>query len=146
VSTFRGELQYASGLDERDALEETRSDGVILLSDLRELFITRNRPFLGTHEIIEGLAVCPHEKWTTFSKGERITGRAIALLLDSYRIYPKHSKDCCTNGYYLADFKESWHRFLPSAASSPPPDQASEAPKVSEASNGAAKLQPEAKR
>jgi hypothetical protein len=104
--------QYATGLDDRDREQEAQSPGVRLLAACRDIFGAKYS-FYPTVTLIKELLKRTEEPWHRWNRGQPITDEALANLLRPYGIRPARNKAQTARGYFAADFKESWERYLP---------------------------------
>jgi hypothetical protein len=104
---------------------ESRSRGIELLSDLREVW-PRESPFVPTGALLQVLGALPESEW--FSAGpfrrEGLTAKQMGSLLSPYAVTPEHSRDRTCRGYTLAAIETAWTTYLP-------PREASKASKAS---------------
>lgn len=91
--------------------------GTRLLSDIRDILLARidDVAKIATTELIEELVEIDDAPWGDWG-GKPITSRRIAGILKPYNIHPH--KDRGFRGYYLADFTDTWQRYLPDPATS----------------------------
>jgi hypothetical protein len=118
--------EYAEGLDEQDRDLAMQSQGVQLLVACRDIF---HKPTLGdrgdklapgmvwkyipTRSLIDELVKRDEEPWAQLVRGKAINAEALASLLRQYNIHPSHAEDRRTRGYFVADFRDAWSRYLP---------------------------------
>ena len=97
------------------------SYGVLVLTDIRELFLKGESDRLASQQIAEDLAELEHRPWPEWSKGKPITPRQIARLLTPFGIAPStmRTKTRIAKGYYLADFQDAFSRYLPPLSVTP---------------------------
>lgn len=97
------------------AHSEDDSVRVLLLADLRDLFITRKTDRLSSAEIVEALGDMDTRPWPEWKHGKKITTRQLASLLRPFNIIPGTIRtDTGTmKGYMLDSLKESFSRYLP---------------------------------
>jgi putative DNA primase/helicase len=69
--------------------EDAMSDGVLLLADLRELFVKQPSGFLFTREILAALNADETRPWPEYKHGKPLTGRQLAALLKPYKVTPR---------------------------------------------------------
>jgi hypothetical protein len=96
-----------------DPLVDTHEDDadVRLFGDLREIF--GEEVFLATAIIVEELAAIPEAPWAEWRKGGKpLNAHGLAKLLKPFGITPKPDLKGQVRGYYRADFKDSWARYL----------------------------------
>jgi len=88
-----------------------------LLEDLSELFESGEK--LSSEEIVEALAQKEDRPWPEWNRGQPISHRGLAKLLEPFEVRPKqlwlddrdqHKKK--KRGYEKADFKDAWKRYL----------------------------------
>lgn len=108
---------YAYDLNERDKHKLTT--GELLLHACREIFDSNPAQFLPTEQLLDLLNNREEEPWSTWRKGEPLNSEGLAWQLKSYEIYPQHSKDKKTRGYWKASFLDAWARYLPPTLQTP---------------------------
>jgi hypothetical protein len=69
--------------------EDTMSDGVLLLADLRELFAKEPSGVLFTREILTALNADETRPWPEHKHGKPLTDRQLAALLKPYKVKPR---------------------------------------------------------
>jgi putative DNA primase/helicase len=101
-------------LSSRDG-EDAASAGVLLLTDLRELFDRESSGVLFTKQIIGALQRDETRPWPEWKNGKPITDRQLAALLKRYQIKPKSVRrgDHTEKGYKLEWFEDAFVRYLP---------------------------------
>ncbi|MGA9852128.1 MAG: DUF3631 domain-containing protein [Gammaproteobacteria bacterium] len=97
-----------------DALQQTASLGVLLLTDLRAIFGDADR--LQTENILSALHILPESPWANL-RGSPLDARGLSYRLRPYGIRPMTFRDDhrTPRGYLRADFLDSWARYLPHA-------------------------------
>jgi putative DNA primase/helicase len=116
VATIAGGLsvleEYAKTLDDNDVQEHMQSDGIRLLTAIRE--IMAGREFIPTRELIDKLCDREEEPWREFNYGRPISPERLANLLRSYRIRSQKTNDRKQQkAYHAIHFREAWAKFLP---------------------------------
>jgi hypothetical protein len=89
------------------------SDGQLLLSDIREIFGADE--FIRSSDLAAYLKNLPDSPWFD----QMLTPAKLASRLRGYSIHPRHSADKSCRGYYRADFRDAWSRYLPKGPSEP---------------------------
>jgi hypothetical protein len=106
----------------RAALATTPSDGdqsrsVALLSDIRGIFVERNSDRATSQAIVEALVAMEDRPWAEFRSGKQITANSLARTLHPFKIAPTTLRaergEKPTKGYYLKQFEDAFHRYLP---------------------------------
>ena len=99
-------------LDEPDD-EDTL--GLVLLGDIRELFEQRGEPHLTSADIVEHLVGLENRKWAELNNGKQLSKNRLAALLKQFEVTPRGVRvgDRTPKGYALADFTNSFSRYLP---------------------------------
>ncbi len=94
------------------------SKRVRLLADIRAAFGERKN--LATKALIDELAEGEEAPWATWHKGQRISPRALAGLLEPFGIRSTTVRigEGVAKGYRREDFEDAWTRYLPAH----PPD------------------------
>ena len=98
--------------------------GVLLLQDLRDLFIERDTDRLTTEDILHSLVKLDSRPWPEWSHGKPLTARGLARLLKPFGIEPrsvKWSDGTTRKGYVLGWFDDAFARYLPFASGTPAP-------------------------
>jgi putative DNA primase/helicase len=93
---------------------ETDSVKTLLLSDIRDLFVTKNTDRLTSAAIVEHLATLDHRRWPEWKGGRPMSKVQLARLLGHFKIRSgtirfSHGTD---KGYYLSSFAETFERYL----------------------------------
>jgi putative DNA primase/helicase len=107
-------------LDAVLAFQESRPDetsvGVMLLTDLQELFRESEGKPLPTEEILKSLATMDERPWPEWKKGKPITARQLAKLLKPFGVTSKNVRfgDKIPKGYELSDCQEAFARYIAS--------------------------------
>ena len=109
---------YAFDLDKRDAHKLTLSE--MLLFAIRDIFYGTEAQYIPSKELLDQLIIREEEPWSTWRKGEPMNQDNLSFQLKQYGIFPQHSKDKRSRGYWRADFLESWDRYLPPRGPSSP--------------------------
>jgi len=84
-----------------------------LLADLKDIFGTREA--MATGEILHQLAERDDRPWATWSKGQRMTGHALARLLKPFGVVPSgpvRFGDKVERAYRRSAFVDVWDRYL----------------------------------
>jgi putative DNA primase/helicase len=97
-----------------------RIAGVMVLEDLRALYDDREVDRLPSAEIVEALGKIEDGPWSEWKKGKPITQCQLATLLKPFKIFPTTIRfpglPKPAKGYYLSDFDDAFHRYLPRAS------------------------------
>ncbi len=103
--------------------EPTDDDaGSLLLSDMRTIFNTRGVDQLRTKHLREALIALGEDRpWGEWRRGEPVSPRSIARLLNPYQVRPRdlRTPDGTQKGYRRKDLTDVWERYLPAL---PPPE------------------------
>jgi hypothetical protein len=100
-----------------ETLDAGRSEetlGVVMLSDLRTMFVGNDR--LRSEDIIKALVAMDHRPWPEWGKaGKPITERGLAKLLEPFKIAPKTVRfgTDTAKGYLAETFADAFRRYLP---------------------------------
>jgi len=88
------------------------SVGIRLLGDIREAF--RTETSLQTNELLKRLHDLDEAPWGDWY-GKPLTARALARLLEPYRVIPllKRTSAGRARGYFRSEFEDAWRRYLP---------------------------------
>ncbi|OBJ00363.1 hypothetical protein A5660_25050 [Mycobacterium alsense] len=94
--------------------------GILLLSDIRDVFKSTGRDRLPTADLLTELNDLDESPWGVIRKGEPLNARGLANRLGRYGIGPRKYRDGedTVRGYVSAEFEDAWSRYL----GSPPPD------------------------
>lgn len=100
--------------------EDSDSPDLLLLGDVRDIF--GNATFIRSSELVSHLKMLHDSPWFD----EMLTPAKLSSKLRGYGIHPRHSADKTRRGYYRADFRDTWIRYL-SPENSSEPSEPSEA-------------------
>jgi hypothetical protein len=97
---------------EADAADDT-STGVILLTDIRDIFATREK--VPSKELATALNEIEGRPWAEWSHGKGLSANQLARQMKKYRIHPHVIWDgpVSFRGYETSDFAEAWSRYCP---------------------------------
>lgn len=100
---------------------EESTSSVELLADIRVLF--GGQKVVSTDVMLDGLLELTERPWPTWSRGKTMTARHLAGLLRPFGIRSGSVRvgDLTPKGYTLADFKDSFNRYLSDFKSATPP-------------------------
>lgn len=100
------------------AAKDDQSVGVMLLDDMKSIFIERQAEWISTADFIEKLATMDERPWPEMNRGSIISPRQVAATLSPFAIKPrdKRSSTRVLKGYQKSDFQDAWTRYLPDAA------------------------------
>lgn len=89
--------------------------GTELLSDIQEIFETKQTDRLSTSDLIQALCADDEKPWLTYNKGSRITPKQIARKLKSYGIQSKtiRMRYETAKGYERGQFEDAFYRYAP---------------------------------
>jgi len=98
--------------------ENTHSDGITLLSDIRNIFLKNKVPSIGTKELLVELTDSYELLWGDYDYGKPLDDRKLARLLRPYGIKPVTLRGDISSykGYVASAFKDSFNRYLPSTS------------------------------
>jgi putative DNA primase/helicase len=99
--------------------DEDPSIRIILLTDIRNLFDSRQDAKITTKELIDGLVAIEERPWLIWHRGKPISPAALAKLLAPFGIVPVNLKlpgEKVLKGYRREHFEDAFARYLP-----PPP-------------------------
>ena len=103
------------------ASESMTSTGNELLADIKDVLDRWQKPTIKSVDLIEKLTDDKELGWANYSRGRPLTPRQMAKQLDVYGIKPKTVRQpksamdphgSTPKGYYLADFKDAFARYL----------------------------------
>lgn len=96
-----------------DRQAATESAGTRLLRDMKSIFTNWKKPDMSSTELVHELYRVPEGPWTEWSRGKPISPKRVAEILGSYGIHPRKLKTGNRpNGYELAQFKDTFDRYL----------------------------------
>ncbi|HSS25894.1 MAG TPA: DUF3631 domain-containing protein, partial [Mycobacterium sp.] len=92
--------------------------GILLLSDIRDVFKSTGDDRLPTSDLLTKLNDLDESPWAVIRKGEPLNARSLANRLGRYGIGPRKYRDGedTVRGYVSAEFEDAWSRYL-----GPPP-------------------------
>jgi putative DNA primase/helicase len=95
--------------------EESKTVGTELLSDIQEIFETKNLDRVGSGELILYLIADDEKPWATYNRGFQIKPRQIASRLKGYGIHSKTIRIGAgtIKGYEKDQFTEAFNRYVP---------------------------------
>lgn len=97
-----------------------QSVGVELLSDIKEIFETRNLSKITSADLINALCEDPEKSWETYNRGESLTPKQMANRLKEYGIKSKNIRTPKVGkGYEKKQFEDAWERYITSASDTP---------------------------
>jgi LSD1 subclass zinc finger protein len=104
--------------------------GVLLLSDLRDLFTKRKTDRLASADICEAFTALHDRPWPTIAKGKPINQHLLSRLLSPYDIVPGTIRigDKSPKGYLLSACQDAFLRYLPPFETATSPHGSSGAP------------------
>ncbi len=97
--------------------ESPVSVGMRLLSEIKDVF--GDEDHLTTGELLRRLHDLDNAPWGDWY-GSPLSARALAKLLDPYRVGPRHRRmgDRTMRGYFRSDFLDAWTRYVPGTGTS----------------------------
>ena len=98
-----------------DSMAATPSLGVMLLRDIRAVFVQLEIRNCVTDTLLTNLKGIEDSPWAVIRKGEPLDPRGLSLRLRKYGIQPKSIRDGdqVFKGYSRAQFEDAWSRYLP---------------------------------
>src|SRR5262249_20701150 len=96
--------------------DEDQSIRIILLTDIRNLFDSRQDAKFPTKELIDGLVAIEERPWLMWHRGKPISPAALAKLLAPFGIVPVNLKlpgEKVLKGYRGEHFEDAFARSLP---------------------------------
>jgi putative DNA primase/helicase len=101
---------------------EDQSAGVQVLSDIGDVFEARNTDRLTSADLVESLIAIEGRPWAEWRGGKPITPNGLARLLKPFGIAPTTIRvgSRTPKGYQLAQFADSFERYLSSEGASKP--------------------------
>jgi hypothetical protein len=104
---------------------ESGSEGVRLLTDIRDVFDAENEDTIASNDLAHELKVGDESEWADLGYGRSLDARGLARRLRKYGIRPHQMRNpkggsYHVQGYARYDFVEAWSRYLvPVAADAP---------------------------
>jgi putative DNA primase/helicase len=94
------------------------SEGVMLLSDIRDILTSRGNDRVWSNDLATALAALEGRPWCEHKGHGAITANAIALLLQPYGIKPAdiRKQEVVSKGYRAKQFNDAFARYLPKKA------------------------------
>ena len=102
--------------------DEEQSVGVMLLADIRKVFVDRGMPFLPSMDVVSELRKFEESPWNDFD----LNPRKLAMRLADFGIKPQRATTGSIRGYALEKFSDAFGRYLrqkPSDPSETTPEQ-----------------------
>jgi putative DNA primase/helicase len=101
---------------------EAQGQGVLLLRDLQELFVTEAADRLTTATLVERLNLMEDRPWCDERKGHGVNANWLSRKLRPFSVHPRTirtgvGQGDTAKGYHLEDFTESFGRYLPDTTS-----------------------------
>jgi hypothetical protein len=95
-----------------------QSDGVMLLSDVRDILAAQNIDRVFSNDLATALAAVEGRQWHNYNGHGAITANAVAILLGPYSIKPRDLRVGSTvrKGYLAKQFEDAFARYLPKQA------------------------------
>lgn len=102
-----------SGNNTRD-----ESVGVMLLSDIRDVFVERNGESMASKDLAELLGKVEGRPWANWDHPRPLTPNGLARLLAPFDIFPRNLRigQSVVKGYRREYFSDSWNRYLAAPA------------------------------
>ena len=94
------------------------STAVLLLGDIRDIFVSTGAPRLASEEVARDLAKLEERPWPEWRQGKPITPPQVARLLKPFGIRPQAVRTGAATtkrGYKLEEFADAFARYLPEA-------------------------------
>ena len=106
----RRAVQHTGGAPSGDEL----SSRVLLLSDIRAIFVEREAERLTSADLVEALVAIEGRPWAEWKAGKPITANGLARLLTPFKIAPEtiRAGDRTPKGYQRAHFEDTFSRYL----------------------------------
>jgi hypothetical protein len=106
----RRAVQHTGGAPAGDE----QSARVLLLSDIRAIFVEREAERLTSAELVEALVAIEGRPWAEWKAGKPITANGLARLLTPFKIAPETIRvgDRTPKGYQRAHFEDTFSRYL----------------------------------
>lgn len=95
----------------------------LLLQDVRDLFELHRTDQVSSEQILKALDQMDDRPWPEWKRGQPITQRGVAKLLEPFGVRPKQlwfSREGKKRGYIKADFEDVWKRYLDPPRPDPP--------------------------
>jgi hypothetical protein len=97
-----------------DSARRPATLGVLLLSDLRDVFAAAGTDRLSTDDVLTGLVERDESPWGDL-RGKPLDARRLSRMLDGYEVKPKNLRidGQVLKGYDAGDLADPWSRYLP---------------------------------
>ena len=94
------------------------STGVMLLTDIRDIFAKHDAAYIPSKDIAAALCKIEGHPWAEWSHGRELSANRLARLVRPYHIYPQTVRlgGETPKGYRKTDFADAWGRYCPSCA------------------------------
>ena len=95
--------------------------GVMLLTDIRQVFDAQDEERLGSQHLCDALTVMEERPWCTWVKGKPMSPNQLARQLGKFRIVSRNirTKTGVLRGYLKEHFEEAWDRYCPASPVNP---------------------------
>jgi len=114
------ELQRVALCISRGKQAEDADFGILLLRDIREVFVQSGEERLSSERLFVELNAIQESPWPSWSRGRGLDARSLARLLRPFKIEPHNLRlpgDSVCKGYQKDDFEEAWDTYLPRLSS-----------------------------
>jgi hypothetical protein len=90
-----------------DDADEDRSPGIKLLTDIKQVFMERDVPFLASADLVGALRAIEDSPWDQFD----LTASKLAFRLREFGVKPRHNTEKTARGYSVESFYDAFQRY-----------------------------------
>lgn len=104
-----------------DSRNQDQSVGIMLLSDIQNMFVERGVERLTSADLVAGIIAIEGRPWAEWKADKPITTNSLARLLARFQIRPSSIRieSNTPKGYLLSQFADAFSRYLPSTTATP---------------------------
>ena len=104
-----------------DSRNQDQSVGIMLLSDIYNMFVERGVERLTSADLVAGIIAIEGRPWAEWKADKPITTNSLARLLARFQIRPSSIRieSNTPKGYLLAQFADAFSRYLPPTTATP---------------------------
>ena len=95
--------------------KDDESAGVMVLSDIRQVFNDKNLDSISSQELVDHLVEIEDRPWCEWKRGQPMTKRSLANLLRYFDVTPEQYRERygIKRGYKIEQFTDAFNRYLP---------------------------------
>ena len=107
------ESRLMSAFVEKNHQVEDESAGVMLLRDIRQIFLEQGKTRMHSEDLVEALVDLPDRPWGGWKHGKPVTKNSLSRVLKSFGVKSKQLRIGKTNryGYEAEQFADAWARY-----------------------------------